>query len=94
MKRKPILTLLLSLFIFFIIFLPTFVMAQGGGPGGPGGSGDPACDPLDNTDDYGNVCPIDSNVYILLAIGVVYGIKKVKERKTAEVAHKAKGNVQ
>jgi hypothetical protein len=79
MRWKSISALLLSFFIFFMI-LSTTVIAQGGGPGGPGGVGDPACDPQCNC--YANPpyapCPIDSYLYILLGIGVVYGVWKVK----------------
>jgi|GEM_PF-911263 len=80
MKGKSIAALLFHFLLFFMIFLPTFVMAQGG-PGGPGGGGDPACDPRCNCRADGSYCPIDSNLYILLAIGVVYGIKKVKDAR-------------
>jgi hypothetical protein len=80
MKGKSIAALLFPFLLFFMIFLPTFGMAQGG-PGGPGGGGDPACDPRCNCRADGSICPIDSNLYILLAIGVVYGIKKAKDAR-------------
>jgi hypothetical protein len=78
MKEKKLAGLLLSFFILCLLFLPAGLSAQ---PGGPGGNGDPGCDPLNNTDDPGLVCPIDSYVYVLLGIGVLYGAWKVKERK-------------
>jgi len=47
---------------------------------------DPGCDPVTCTRADGSYCPIDSNVYLLLAAGVFYGFKKIRERKkvTAE----------
>jgi hypothetical protein len=86
MKGKSITKLIVSFFIFFILFLPFFVMGQGGGPGGPGTGQDPACDPQCNCypEPPYAPCPIDSYLYILLGIGVLYGIKKVRdEKKTA-----------
>ena len=66
---------------FFVFFIPTSVFPQGpGGPGG-GGAGDPACDPKCNCRADGSYCPIDSNLYILLGIAVLYGFKKVKDGK-------------
>jgi hypothetical protein len=81
MKRKLKAAVILPFFIFFMIFFPTFAMAGLDPPGGPGGSGDPACDPQCNCRPDGSICPIDSNLYILLAIGLVYGIKKVKDSR-------------
>ena len=47
--------------------MPMFVIAQG----------DPSCDPLDPA------CPIDGGLSALLAVGVGYGIRKVRQaRKT------------
>jgi len=64
--------------------LSTTVVAQlGGGPGGPGGGGvgDPACDPQCNCRPDHSICPIDSYLYVLLGIGLLYGIKKVRDQK-------------
>ena len=87
MKGKSFSTLLVSFFIFFMI-LSTTVVAQGGGPGGPGGGGvgDPACDPLCNCyrDPPYAPCPIDSYLYILLGVGLIYGIWKVRKRMNVE----------
>jgi hypothetical protein len=76
MKRILSKHLLLSFFLFLMIFLPEISL---------GGPGDPACDPICNCyqnpdGSIGGYCPIDSNLYILLGIGVVYGLIKVKER--------------
>jgi hypothetical protein len=78
MKRKLKAAVILPFFIFFMIFFPTFAIA---GLDPPGGTGDPACDPQCNCRPDGSICPIDSNLYILLAIGLVYGIKKVKDSR-------------
>jgi hypothetical protein len=80
MKGKSIPTLLLSLFIFFILFLPAYAIA-GGEDLTPPSVGDPACDPECNCRPDHSICPIDSYVYVLLGIGVLYGAWKVKERK-------------
>jgi hypothetical protein len=83
MKGKAFAQFLLSFILFLAVFLPASVFA-GTGPGGPGtGGGDPACDPKCNCRADGSYCPIDSNLYILLAIGVLYGIKKVTDSKKA-----------
>lgn len=55
--------------------MSTTVDGTGGDPG------DPYCDPLCNCRKDGSICPIDSGVYFLLAIGAIYGIKKVKDTK-------------
>ena len=84
MKGRTLTNFLLSLILFLAVFLPASVFA-GSGPGGPGtgGGGDPACDPKCNCRADGSYCPIDSNLYILLAIGVLFGIKKVTDSKKA-----------
>jgi hypothetical protein len=78
MKGRTFANFLLSLILFLAVFLPASVFA-GSGPGGPGsGGGDPACDPKCNCRADGSYCPIDSYVYILLGIGVLYGVWKGK----------------
>lgn len=85
MKRILKKTFLVSFFIFFITFLPSILNAQGSFDGGGGSPNDPACDPQCNCRDDGHggyiICPIDSNLYILLGIGVLYGIKKITDQK-------------
>jgi len=67
--------LLLPLFIFLL--LPNLVQAQ---PGGPGGGIDPGC----GADD---ICPIDSGLITLIAVGVGYGIKKIRhQRKVSSIS--------
>ena len=64
---KRFLKRLLMICIFLMVFtcLPGLVHAQPGG----------GCDPLDPA------CPIDGGLTALLAIGVGYGIKKVREAR-------------
>jgi hypothetical protein len=45
--------------------------------------GDPYCDPLCNCRKDGTICPIDNGLLALLAAGVIYGIKKVKDGRRA-----------
>lgn len=79
MKRFFKRTLLLCFFSFFVFCMPSMVKA--GDPGGPGSPVDPACDPQCNCypDPPYNPCPIDSYIYILLATGAGYGIKKYRD---------------
>lgn len=84
MKGKTLISLLASLFILWVSFLPVPVNAQGQFGGGGGYVGDPACDPQCNCRPDKSICPIDSYVYLLLGVGILYGIKKVKDSsKTA-----------
>ena len=53
-----------------MIMMPIFVIAQGLPPGD--------CDPLDDPN-----CPIDGGLSALLAIGVGYGIRKVRQARKA-----------
>lgn len=69
MKINLKLLLQLCLIILFLI-LPGIIFAKG--PGGPGGPGDPCTDPYE-------YCPIDGGVGALLAAGIGYGIKKVRD---------------
>jgi hypothetical protein len=68
MKRFPKRNLIIPVSLFFLLFFPILVLAQG--------PSDPWCNPYGLYPD-GTPCPIDSNLYILLCIGVLYGIKKV-----------------
>jgi hypothetical protein len=63
-------------FVFiFMICLPVLGHAQ---------IGDPGCDPLCNCRADGSVCPIDGGLGFLLAAGIGYGIKRVKNSKKKE----------
>lgn len=67
---KQLTNYLLAFFIVTIVFLviPASGFAQ---------VIDPSCDPLDPK------CPIDGGLTALLAIGVGYGIKKVRDSRKA-----------
>lgn len=78
MKGKRLTSLLVSLFILWAAFLPFAVNAQGTLGGGGGSVGDPACDPQCNCRPDMSICPIDTYVYVLLGIGVLYGVWKGK----------------
>lgn len=68
----------LALLLFIFLLLPSLIHAQG--PGDPGGGGlpDPGCNP---DDEY---CPIDSGLIALIAVGVGYGIKKIRDQRKVE----------
>ena len=68
MKRFPKWTLSIFFFLFFFIALPQLAVA----------GSDPGCDPSNPA------CPIDGGMTALLAIGVGYGIKKVRDSRNAE----------
>jgi len=74
MKKSywPFVYLLLPLFIFLL--LPNLVHAQ------PGGPPNPNCNP----DVPLELCPIDSGLIALIAIGIAYGIKKIRDQKKVE----------
>jgi hypothetical protein len=76
MKRFFKRTVFFIFFIFYAFCMPTMVMAQG--PGGPGPVY-PACDPDCNCRPDGSICPIDDGLYLLLFIGLGYGIKKYRD---------------
>jgi hypothetical protein len=46
---------------------------------------DPACDPGCNCRSDGSICPIDNGLYLLLFIGIGYGIKKFRDSVKAKV---------
>lgn len=54
-----------------------------GDPGSPGDPVNPGCDPLDNTNKPGEVCPIDNGLLILLAGGAIFGIIQIKRSRTS-----------
>lgn len=56
-----------------LIILPTLIFAQ-----------EPGCDPICNCRADGSICPIDNGVYALLAIGIGYGLVKVRNAKKSE----------
>ena len=81
MKRllKPV---MYPILMVVFIFLPTFLFAQTGGALTQNSDpGDPGCDPLCNCRADGSICPIDNGLYVLLAIGVGYGIIKARNLK-------------
>ena len=43
--------------------------------------GDPGCDPGCNCRADYSICPIDNGVWILLLIGIIYGIYKIKSAR-------------
>lgn len=76
MKRSPLRTLFYSIFLLVLFSLPFQSSAQC-----PDAGFDPGCDPVTCLRQDGSYCPIDSNLYILLAAGVVYGIVKIRGKK-------------
>lgn len=90
--KKPYRSLTYLVLLLFIFLLLTDLIhaqpsgdpsAQGVGdraaqaPGDPSGPGDPGCGP-----DY--PCPLDSGLITLIAVGVGYGIKKIRSQKEVE----------
>jgi hypothetical protein len=74
MKRFPKRGFIITILFIFLLFSPILLLAD---------PSDPWCNPYGLYPD-GTPCPIDSKLYILLAFGVLYGIKKVKDfRKQA-----------
>jgi hypothetical protein len=69
-RLKPI--IMYSILMAIFITIPGFIFAQGG---------DPGCDPICNCRADGTICPIDDGLYALLAIGIGYGIIKVRKQK-------------
>ena len=66
MRKIFINLLVLSVLMIILTFLPVLAHAQ---------ITDPGCDPLDPG------CPIDGGLSFLLAAGVGYGIKKVRDSR-------------
>ena len=70
------------LLLFIFLWLPSIVTAQ---------IGDPGCDPNGyRCDENGQncvLCPIDNGVYILLAFGILYGLKKYFDYRKPKEAH-------
>ncbi len=75
MKKFAGVFLFLLLTLIFLVCVPVLVHAQ---------IGDPGCDPLCNCRADGSVCPIDGGLGFLLAAGIGYGIKRVKDSKKKE----------
>ena len=65
--------LLLTVLIIILICLPALVHAQGSPT-------DPGCDVLDPA------CPIDGGLGLLLAAGVGYGIKKIRDTRKKQIS--------
>lgn len=65
----------------FFIFLPLFsLFAQS----------DAGCDPICNCRADGSICPIDNGLYILIGIGVLYGLgKAINLKKKGSFQEKA-----
>ncbi len=59
--------------IIFLLFFSPSLHAQ---------VGDPGCDPECNCRSDGSYCPIDNGVWILLSVGVLYGLKKIKSARS------------
>lgn len=92
MKKIPFKLNLSAILLFFLFFLsgsiyaqvsdnPSFQQQTIQSNAEEGDPGDPYCDPLCNCRKDGSICPIDSNLYILLFFGILYGIKKVRDQK-------------
>ena len=75
MKKSYYQLAYLVLLLFLFIILPTLLHAQPGGPGD--GPPDPDCPP-------DIICPIDGGLIALIAIGIGYGIKKIRYSKKIE----------
>jgi hypothetical protein len=70
--------ILTILFVLVSSCLPTIIFAQ---------PIDPGCEPcqyIQGCHPDGTPCPIDSYLYILVATGIVYGIKKIRNAKKDE----------
>lgn len=71
MQRVFTYILVLGLVVMILTCLPSIVSAQ---------PGDPGCNP-DGYRSDGTFCPIDNGVWVLLAFGALYGIKKYRDVK-------------
>ena len=76
MKKFSKIFLLFSVVTFVLTVLPHIGFAQ---------IGDPGCDPSCNCRYDHSVCPIDSGVWILLAIGIGYGLKKIWDARKKQL---------
>jgi hypothetical protein len=76
MKQLRVRNYILSFILVILISVPAMTEAQC-----PDAAFDPGCDPVTCTRADGSYCPIDSNLYLLLAAGVLYGLKKVRDQK-------------
>ncbi len=76
MKQAFKYILIFSFLIVVFICLPSIVLAQ---------VGDPGCDPQCNCRADGSICPIDGGLTALLAVGIGYGIKKVRDARKKEI---------
>ena len=65
-----------AIVVFAFICSPCMVSAQG----------DPGCAPDCNCRLDMSVCPIDNSVWILLVIGALYGIKKIRDARKKQMA--------
>ena len=65
-----------AILIFTLLCTPVLIYAQGG---------DPGCDPSCNCREDHSICPIDNGVWVLLFIGVLYGIKKIRDARKKEI---------
>jgi len=45
----------------------------------------PGCDDLCNCRSDNSICPIDNSVWILLIIGALYGIKKIRDARRKQL---------
>ena len=57
-----------------VFFIPVISFAQ-----------EPGCDPGCNCRADGSICPVDNGVWVLLCIGVLYGIKKIRDARRKEI---------
>ena len=82
MKRFPKGNLF-SIILILIFLVSPFISNADPGDFGDGNPGDPGCNPYGYRWDGTQwiLCPIDDGLYVLLGIGVLYGIKKVRDQK-------------
>lgn len=78
MKQSPVRSLYFRVILLVLCCLPLLTRAQC-----PDAGFDPGCDPVTCLRQDGSYCPIDSDLYLLLAAGVAYGFKKIRDRKKA-----------
>ena len=63
-----------AILIITLLCTPVLIYAQ-----------DPGCDPSCNCRADYSICPIDNGVWVLLFIGVLYGIKKIRDARKKEI---------